>query len=70
VIFGEGGRGDTDSGTGVVGNGEMIGVNIDRRGDGGSGDNGGDDGENKDGLKDLVRSNRAGPGVVAIVVIP
>ena len=70
MILGEGGSGDTDSGTGVVGNGDMIGVNIERRGDGGSGDNGGEGGEKNDGLSDLVRSNRDGPGVVAMVVIP
>ena len=54
VIFGDGGNGETDSGNGVVGNGDIIGVRADLCGDGGIGDNGGEGDKNILGLKDLV----------------
>lgn len=42
MIFGEGGRGEIDSGSGVTGKGEIKGVKTFRLGEGGMGDMGGD----------------------------
>lgn len=58
VIFGEGGKGETDSGRGVVGKGDIMGVSIDLLGEGGIGDSGGEGGLNILGLSDLLRSIR------------
>lgn len=42
MIFGDGGRGEIDSGSGVMGNGEINGVKTFLLGEGGMGDMGGD----------------------------
>lgn len=42
MIFGDGGRGEIDSGSGVMGNGEINGVKTFLLGEGGIGDMGGD----------------------------
>ena len=66
MILGDGGNGESESGRGVVGSGDIMGVRTFLRGEGGIGDSGGDGGESRRGLNDLLRSVRkAGVHVVS-----